>query len=72
MSPAHFYVRHVADRLESEILSRKIHHLCSGSGCSFAPGDSIETRMYIIFIYLKIYIFRGVKVNVFTHAVDGS
>ncbi|RVE58226.1 hypothetical protein OJAV_G00207030 [Oryzias javanicus] len=53
VSPAHFYVRHVADRLESEILSRKIHSLCSGSGCSFAPGDSIETHSLIFVLSYK-------------------
>uniref|UniRef100_A0A8C7XJ98 Tudor domain-containing protein n=1 Tax=Oryzias sinensis TaxID=183150 RepID=A0A8C7XJ98_9TELE len=48
VSPAHFYVRHVADKLESEVLSKRIHNLCSGSGCSFALGDSLEKSLVFV------------------------
>ncbi|KAF6717026.1 RING finger protein 17 [Oryzias melastigma] len=65
VSPAHFYVRHVADRLESEILSRKIHHLCSGSGCSFAPGDSIETQSLIFVLSYKKQWCRSKVIEIF-------
>uniref|UniRef100_A0A3B3BSJ7 Tudor domain-containing protein n=1 Tax=Oryzias melastigma TaxID=30732 RepID=A0A3B3BSJ7_ORYME len=65
VSPAHFYVRHVADRLESEILSRKIHNLCSGSGCSFAPGDSIETQSLIFVLSYKKQWCRSKVIEIF-------
>ncbi|XP_023806629.1 RING finger protein 17 isoform X2 [Oryzias latipes] len=52
VSPAHFYVRHVADKLESEVLSKRIHNLCSGNGCSFALGDSLESKS-LVFVLSK-------------------
>lgn len=42
VNPSHFYVRYVAEKKESEVLSRKINELCFGEGCQFTLGDTME------------------------------
>ncbi|XP_067460458.1 RING finger protein 17 isoform X1 [Thunnus thynnus] len=43
VNPSHFYVRYVAERRESEILSKKIYHQCCRDSCCFSSSDTVET-----------------------------
>ncbi|XP_070694705.1 RING finger protein 17 [Pempheris klunzingeri] len=43
VNPSHFYVRYLAERKESEILSKKINHLCSRERCHFTSSDTVES-----------------------------
>ncbi|XP_072253858.1 RING finger protein 17 [Leuresthes tenuis] len=47
VNPSHFYVRYVAEKRESEILSKKINDLCCGSGCRFTLEDKVESGSLI-------------------------
>ncbi|XP_044072779.1 RING finger protein 17 isoform X2 [Siniperca chuatsi] len=52
VNPSHFYVRYVAEKRESEILSKKINYFCSRDSCRFTSSDTVETGS-MIFVTLK-------------------
>ncbi|XP_014900531.1 RING finger protein 17 isoform X1 [Poecilia latipinna] len=65
VNPSHFYVRYVAEKKESEVLSRKINELCVGEGCQFTLGDTME-RGSMIFVKWKDVVWcRATVVEVF-------
>ncbi|KAM7380101.1 hypothetical protein PAMP_003418 [Pampus punctatissimus] len=43
VNPSHFYIHYVAEKRESEILSKKIYHLCCRDGCCFSSNDTLKT-----------------------------
>ncbi|XP_035531967.1 RING finger protein 17 isoform X2 [Morone saxatilis] len=43
VNPCHFYVRYVAEKRESETLSKKINHFCCRDSCRFTSRDTVET-----------------------------
>ncbi|KAM7406894.1 hypothetical protein PAMA_002879 [Pampus argenteus] len=43
VNPSHFYIHYVAEKKESEILSKKIYHLCCKDSCCFSSNDTLET-----------------------------
>uniref|UniRef100_A0A3Q3FIY2 Ring finger protein 17 n=1 Tax=Labrus bergylta TaxID=56723 RepID=A0A3Q3FIY2_9LABR len=47
LNPSHFYVRYVAEKRESELLSRRINHFCSRESCRFTSRDRVETGSLI-------------------------
>jgi len=47
VNPSHFYVRYVAEKRESEILSKKINDLCCGNGCRFTLEDKVESGVCV-------------------------
>ncbi|XP_034549440.1 RING finger protein 17 isoform X2 [Notolabrus celidotus] len=47
VNPSHFYVRYMAERRGSEILSSKIHYNCCSESCRFTAGDTVETGSLI-------------------------
>ncbi|XP_071337551.1 RING finger protein 17 [Trachinotus anak] len=47
VNPSHFYVRYVAEKRESEILSKKINCFCSRDSCHFTSSDTVETGSMI-------------------------
>ncbi|XP_070770407.1 RING finger protein 17 [Enoplosus armatus] len=48
VNPSHFYVRYVAEKRESETLSKKINHFCCRDGCHFTSSDTVETGSMIL------------------------
>ncbi|KAM9342298.1 RING finger protein 17 [Pholidichthys leucotaenia] len=52
VNPNHFYIRYVAEKRESESLSKAINTLCRGDCSSFTSGDTIETGL-LIFVKLE-------------------
>ncbi|XP_041663773.1 RING finger protein 17 isoform X2 [Cheilinus undulatus] len=52
VNPSHFYIRYVAEKRDSEILSRKINRLCSSSNFDFTSSDTVETGS-VIFVKQK-------------------
>uniref|UniRef100_A0A665V3T4 Ring finger protein 17 n=1 Tax=Echeneis naucrates TaxID=173247 RepID=A0A665V3T4_ECHNA len=52
VNPSHFYVRYVAEKRESEILSRKINRFCCRDSSCFTSGDTVETGS-LIFVKWK-------------------
>ncbi|XP_034417580.1 RING finger protein 17 [Cyclopterus lumpus] len=47
VNPSNFYVRYVAEKRESEILSKKIKHFCYRDSCCFTSRDTVETGSLI-------------------------
>ncbi|XP_040005066.1 RING finger protein 17 isoform X2 [Xiphias gladius] len=47
VNPSHFYVRYVAEKRESESLSKKINHFCCRDSCHFTSSDTVETGAMI-------------------------
>ncbi|XP_059198689.1 RING finger protein 17 isoform X2 [Centropristis striata] len=43
VNPSHFYVRYVAEKKDSEILSKKINQICSRESFRFTTRDTVET-----------------------------
>ncbi|XP_023259049.1 RING finger protein 17 [Seriola lalandi dorsalis] len=48
VNPSHFYVRYVAERKESESMSKKINHFCCRDSCHFSSSDAVETGSMIL------------------------
>ncbi|XP_022595844.1 RING finger protein 17 [Seriola dumerili] len=48
VNPSHFYVRYVAERRESESMSKKINHFCCRDSCHFSSSDAVETGSMIL------------------------
>ncbi|KAM6978397.1 RING finger protein 17 [Tautogolabrus adspersus] len=47
LNPSHFYVRYVAEKRESELLSKRINHFCCRESCHFTSCDRVETGSVI-------------------------
>lgn len=43
VSPACFFVRYVAEEIESENLAKKISDLCCSGDCFYTPTDTVQT-----------------------------
>lgn len=59
-SPNHFYVSYMAERVDSEILSRRINNYCCIESCHFTDCDSVETGKNVLqkkFVVCKIVFF---------------
>ncbi|XP_051260855.1 RING finger protein 17 [Dicentrarchus labrax] len=56
VNPCHFYVRYVAEKRESETLSKKINHLCCRDSCRrFTTCDTMETGSTIFVKWEEIW-----------------
>lgn len=55
VSPNDFYVRYIAERRESELLSKKINQYCWRDICRFVLDDVLEMGM---FIWLFFFFFH--------------
>ncbi|XP_045910588.1 RING finger protein 17 isoform X2 [Micropterus dolomieu] len=47
VNPSHFYIRYVAEKRASEMLSKKINSFCSRDSCRFTSSDTMETGSMI-------------------------
>ncbi|XP_034430715.1 RING finger protein 17 isoform X2 [Hippoglossus hippoglossus] len=53
VNPSHFYVRYMAERRDSEILSKRINQFCSREDCYFTSSDSVETGSLIFVKWME-------------------
>uniref|UniRef100_A0A3B5MJI9 Tudor domain-containing protein n=1 Tax=Xiphophorus couchianus TaxID=32473 RepID=A0A3B5MJI9_9TELE len=65
VNPSHFYVRYVAEKKESEVLSRNINKLCFGEGCQFTLGDTMERGSMVFVKWKEVVWCRATVVEVF-------
>ncbi|XP_075334657.1 RING finger protein 17 [Odontesthes bonariensis] len=65
VNPSHFYVRYVAEKRDSEILSKKINDLCCGSGCQFTLEDKVESGSLIFVRWKEGLWSRSTMIEVF-------
>ncbi|XP_056292563.1 RING finger protein 17-like [Pseudoliparis swirei] len=64
-SPSNFYVRYVAEKRESDILSKKIKHFCSRKSCCFSCRDSLGPGC-LVFVKVEERVWcRATVVEVF-------
>lgn len=49
VNPNDFYVRYIAERRESEMLSKKINEYCCRDSCRFVLDDTLETGVCVFF-----------------------
>ncbi|XP_054471060.1 RING finger protein 17 isoform X2 [Anoplopoma fimbria] len=71
VNPSHFYVRYVAEKRESENLSKKINHFCCRDSCRFTSSDTVETGSLIFVKWKEGLWCRATVVEVFqTRCVD--
>lgn len=64
VSPNNFYVRYIAERRESEALSKKINQYCWRDSCRFVFGDMLEMGVCVLFFPSLSLFFFKTKVNV--------
>lgn len=54
ISPNDFYVQYIAERRESEVLSKKINQYCWGDSCHFLLDDLLEMGEDFFFPFKNI------------------
>ncbi|XP_042350877.1 RING finger protein 17-like [Plectropomus leopardus] len=64
VNPSHFYIRYVAEKRESESLSKRINNFCFGDGCSFTSKDTVETGSTIFVKWKEALWCRATVVEV--------
>ncbi|XP_075961117.1 RING finger protein 17 [Anarhichas minor] len=65
VNPSHFYVRYVAEKRDSEFISKKINHFCCGDGCRFTSCDAVEIGSLVFVKREEGLWFRARLVEVF-------
>ncbi|XP_060945080.1 RING finger protein 17 [Limanda limanda] len=64
VNPSHFYVRYMAERRDSEILSKRINKFCNREDCYFTSGDSVETGSLIFVKWMEGLWWRASVVEI--------
>ncbi|CAB1418936.1 unnamed protein product [Pleuronectes platessa] len=64
VNPSHFYVRYMAERRDSEILSKRINQFCNREDCYFTSSDSVETGSLIFVKWMEGLWWRASVVEI--------
>ncbi|XP_062258691.1 RING finger protein 17 [Platichthys flesus] len=64
LNPSHFYVRYMAERRDSEILSKRINQFCNREDCYFTSSDSVETGSLIFVKWMEGLWWRASVVEI--------